>query len=619
MSEASAQAPGVVIATAGHVDHGKSTLVEALTGTNPDRLAEEQRRGLTIELGFATTTLADGTQLTLVDVPGHERFIATALAGAGSADACMFVVDAREGWRAQSREHLAIIDLLGIAHGVVALTHAALVTSAELADAAAAVRARLAGTSMHGAAIVPVDAPAGVGLDALRLELARVVAATSRRRDRGRPRVWIDRSFAVRGHGLVVTGTLVDGSLSVGDELELHHVGRARSRHSLTTGLRVRSLQRFGLDVATSGPGHRVAVGLASTERCEPHRGDVLCMPRRWHPATAFDATLVVLASHPAPLKAKGAFTMHVGTAAIGVRLRLLAGTDAIGAGEEGLVRLLADRALPLLPGDRYILREAGRGVTVGGGEILEVDPFRRVGAARPDRSVRRVVAERGWILAAELERRTGEATPATLGAWVIDADRLAADIAEMWARVEAAGGPGIDPATLDARQRLLVEHLRSGGGEGRALRIVDGRVRVVAPHAATDDGSGRPSVGLDRHQERILLAFRASLLAPPKPEEAGATITELRALERRGLMVEADGVWFSASAIPVAARALSAALADGASLEVGTARELLGGSRRTLVPLLGLLDRNGVTRRIGSLRVAGARLAAVCASAEAG
>src|SRR5262245_28818127 len=263
------------IGTAGHVDHGKSALITALTGTDPDRLAEEKARGMTIDLGFAWTRLPSGREVGFVDVPGHERFVHNMLAGVGGVDCALFVVDASEGWRPQSAEHLAILDLLGIATGVVALTKVDLVDEAARARMAEEVTARIAGTSLAGAAIVPTAAPSGIGLDELRIALDRVLDELPEPVDRGRPRLAVDRVFSVRGSGTVVTGTLTGGTLRSDLDAELLPTGRR---------VRVRALQSHGQPVASADPARRLAVNLAGVATEQVARGDVLVLRNSWAP-----------------------------------------------------------------------------------------------------------------------------------------------------------------------------------------------------------------------------------------------------------------------------------------------------------------------------------------------
>ena len=290
-----------VVGTAGHVDHGKSSLVLALTGTDPDRFAEEQRRGLTIDLGFAHAALPSGAVISLIDVPGHVRFLRNMLAGVGGIDACLFVVAATEGWKPQSEEHLRILQLLGLRDGVVALTKVDLVDDEWRELQTLEVLDRLAGTFLEGAPVVPVSAHTGEGLDRLCHELDLLLARTTDAIDRGRPRLWIDRSFAAKGSGTVVTGTLTDGSLHVDQRIDVLPAGRSA---------RIRSMQQHGAPIDVARPGSRVALNLGGVDHHEIGRGDAVVVAAQWRPTRRVDATLDVLAAarprRVAPRRAPG-------------------------------------------------------------------------------------------------------------------------------------------------------------------------------------------------------------------------------------------------------------------------------------------------------------------------
>lgn len=608
-----------VVATAGHVDHGKSTLVRALTGRDPDRLAEEKARGLTIDLGFAWTTLPSGRDVAFIDVPGHVRFIKNMLAGVGAVDACLFVVDTAEGWKPQSEEHLRILDLLGVSHGVVALTRAA--GSGPAGDAERTelvelrrleVEERVAGTVLEGSPIVAVDAPAGMGLDDLVRGLDTMLAATPEAADRGRPRLWIDRSFALRGTGTVVTGTLTGGQLLAGDRLEVVP-GPAPSFEP--RAVRVRGLQTQERPVEAIGPGRRVAVNVAGAGQGDrgavTHndlaRGAALVRPSQWAPATVFDATLVVLASAPASVgrNGRGAFQAHIGSGEHAVRLRVL-GKSELQPGASGCVRLRLATPLPLLPGDRYVLRDSGRSATVGGGVILDVAPVRRPSRATPDRSVDRVVAERGWVDVALLERLTGERRAASVGGcWVVSPEALAEAETTVRTAVEGAGRLGLDVSELGARDRaVLAELVRTGEA------VLDRGRAVAAVYAGTGGAAG----ALAGHP--YLRALEAAPFAPPDPTSSGVDRAELAHLVRSGLVVERDGHYFSTGALTRAAERMAALLADyPGGVTVAAVRTALGSSRKHVLPLLALLDATGVTRRVGDLRIAGPRMPAATGS----
>jgi selenocysteine-specific elongation factor len=574
-----------VVATAGHVDHGKSTLVLALTGMDPDRFTEEKVRGLTIDLGFAWTTLSSGRELAFVDVPGHVRFIKNMLAGVGAVDACLFVVAATEGWKPQSEEHLRILELLGATSGVVALTKVGLVDEEWRELARMELAEHLAGTFLADAEVVEVDAPAGTGVDQLRSALDDLLARTPTAEDRRRPRLWVDRSFAAKGSGTVVTGTLAGGSVAVEDELLL--VSTATS--TPLRKVRVRALQSHKSALQVAGPGRRLAVNLTGVHHEQVVRGDALVQPGQWEPSRTVDCSLAVLGSLGHEVSRRGAYHVYLGSGEHPVRLRVL-GSEALEPGATGLVRLHLPVALPLLPGDRFVLRESGRGETVGGGEVLDVDPVRPASRARPSRSVDRVVAERGWVEADRLERLTGERRQPSLGGrWVVSPAALAEAQDRVRAAVEGAGQLGLDVATLDERDRAVLEGLDG-------ITVAAGRARPAGDTA--DPLAGHPFVS----------ALEQSPFSPPAPE--GVDPAELRELARRGLAVQQDGVWFAPSALEEAARVVAGLLSSSPEgVTVAQVRDALGTTRKFILPILSRLDATGVTRRRGDLRIAGPRL----------
>ena len=571
-----------VVATAGHVDHGKSTLVQALTGMDPDRLAEEKERGLTIDLGFAWTTMLSGRTLGFVDVPGHVRFIKNMLAGVGAVDACLFVVAATEGWKPQSEEHLRILELLGVGHGLIALTKVGLVDDDARQLAALEVSERVAGTFLDHARVVEVDVVAGVGVDELRAALDDLLAATPTAGDRDRPRLWVDRVFAAKGSGTVVTGTLTGGSISVGDELTLV----PDDRH-----VRVRALQTHRQSTPKAEPGSRVAANLTGVHHDHVRRGDALVRAGQWEPTRLFDAELRVLAGLDHPVSRRGAYHLYVGSGEQPATLRLLgAGPTEVEPGGSASVRVHLPVEVPLVPGDRFVVRESGRAETVGGGEVLDVAPVLPARRAQPTRSVERVVAERGWVDAGLLERLMGEHQAPVLGRWVVADEALSAMVDELRRAIDAAGALGLDVATLDERQRA-------------ALDRVDGVV--------IDGGRARPAAAADPLARHPFVArLEAQLFSPPEP--GGVDRAELRELVRRGLVIERDGYYFAPDAVDEAARRVAGLLAtspDGVT--VAQVRDALGTTRKHALPLLAHLDATGVTRRRGDVRVAGPRLPA--------
>ena len=567
-----------VVATAGHVDHGKSTLVRALTGTDPDRLAEEKERGLTIDLGFASMPLPSGRQIAFIDVPGHVRFLKNMLAGVSGVDACVFVVDVTEGWKPQSEEHLRILQLLGLRHGLVTLTKADEADDDLVELARLDVAEHVAGTFLADAPIVATDAVTGTGIDALIGALDRLLAVTPTAADRARPRLWVDRAFAIRGSGTVVTGTLTGGRLAADDTVAVLPAGRS---------VRVRALQSLHRQCDRIGPGNRVAVNIVGAGHRDVARGDAVVRAEQWHATDRIDAELSVLASLDHPVTRRGAYVAYIGSGEHPVRLRVL-GPAAIEPGRTGLVRLHLPLRLPLCMGDRFILRESGRSETVGGGEVLDVEPVLPAARARPDRSVERVVAERGRIDAERLERLTGTARPPDLGRWAVAPEHLERTTRRLAEAVAAAGPLGLDLAGLDDFERAVID-------------TVDG--------IATSEGRAGPAGGGDPLADHpFVKAAGSAPFAPPAPSDVPND--ELSLLVRQGRLVESSGIHFAATAIDEAARVVARLLADQPEgVTVAEARDAWGTTRKYALALLARLDSTGVTRRRDDLRIAGPRL----------
>ncbi|MEI7619096.1 MAG: selenocysteine-specific translation elongation factor [Actinomycetota bacterium] len=575
-----------IVATAGHVDHGKSSLVLALTGTDPDRFAEEKRRGLTIDLGFAHAVLPSGEGISFIDVPGHIRFLRNMLAGVGGIDACLFVVAATEGWKPQSEEHLRILELLGARHGVIALTKVDLVDDEWRDIATLEVLDHVAGTFLADAAIIGVSAPTGAGLDQLRDALDTLVATTPQAIDRNRPRLWVDRVFAAKGSGTVVTGTLTDGSLHVDDRVS---VG---PRHN---DVRVRSIQSLGSTTEHIGAGNRVALNLSGVEHTDVHRGDAVVHPKQWRPTNRFDASLHVLERLEHEVSRRGAYVAYIGSGEFTVKLRVL-GDEAIQPGTNGLIRLHLPEALPLLPGDRFILRESGRNETVGGGEVLDIAPVLPASKARPNRDINRVIAERGWVTVDELELLTGERREATIGQWVVAVGAVDALRASVLERVSAAGPLGLDIASLDDRERAVL-------GTIDTVEIDNGRAREAE---VRDPLADHPFVA-------ALLAGRFT-----PPDATNVDKTELRLLIRSARVVERDGIYFHPQTIDDAAQAAAALLANNPDgFTVAQFRDVTGSTRKHALPLAAELDARGITRRREDLRIGGPRLPIVGSANE--
>jgi selenocysteine-specific elongation factor len=603
-----------VIATAGHVDHGKSTLVRALTGMEPDRWAEERRRGMTIDLGYAWMTLPAGDKLAFVDVPGHERFVPNMLAGLGPVPAVMFVVAADGGWMPQSAEHLAAVDALGVRHGLLVITRSDL---ADPAPATRQARAEIARTSLGAVEAISVSAVTGQGLDDLRAALIRLVDSLGQAApDRPAPvRLWIDRSFTIKGAGTVVTGTLPAGTVRNGQELALAPSGRT---------VRVRGLEALGEPADTVTGVARVALNLRGIPADLPARGMALIEPGRWTLTSELDVRVTPTAADPHP-KFPPDLLVHVGSARTPARVRVL-GADSLYA------RLRLKDPLPLHIGDRVILRDPGAaGLAIYGATVL--DPFppplarRGAGAAAvrelspwPDIPTAADLLRRHKLLRGQQLAAAGFADrPAPVaGDWLADPEHWAWLRAELPRAVAAFAAkdplaPGMPAeaarAALSLPSRDLVAALATGEVvlDGAYLRTFTKKAQEADETAAT--GAAQPAGQLPPRIAEAVQTVLDSLaddpFAAPDTERLRALGLDARALAaaaRVGLLLRiADLVVLAPGADKAAAKIL-------AGLEqpftTSQARQALRTSRRVAIPLLEYLDRARVTERLpGDLR----------------
>ena len=577
-----------VIATAGHVDHGKSTLVRLLTGMEPDRWAEERRRGLTIDLGFAWTDLPGAGEVAFVDVPGHERFVPNMLAGVGPVPAVLFVVAADEGWRAQSGEHLAALDALGVEHAVLA------VTRADLADPAAALadaRARIATTALGPVPAVAVSATSGAGLDQLRTELAALANRLPAPDPDADVRLWVDRSFTIRGAGTVVTGTLTAGTVRPGDELE---VGAGRT-------VRVRGVQALGTARPAVSGVARVAVNLRGGDHRELGRGDTLLAPSRWRHTATVDVEL----RNPAdPLPQR--LILHLGAAAVPVRIRPL------GTVHTGLARLALDRPLPLRVGDRGLLRDPGRHAIAAGIAVLDVHPpplTRRGAATRRGADLAAARAGGSAALAELAVRNGGLLTTTDLAAAGLPAAGSATGVGD-W-RADPVRWKELAAAAVPAWQRWRAANPVAAGMPAEALRralnLPD--PALLAPLVAA--AGLTLSAGLVRHGdsglpdrlERAIGTVERDLAVTPfaapeayRLDELGLGPKEIAAAARAGRLLRLTPQVVLLPGAPAAAAEILATLPQPFTLS--QARQALHTTRRVAVPLLEHLDRAGHTTR---------------------
>jgi selenocysteine-specific elongation factor len=626
----------VVVGTAGHIDHGKTSLVKALTGIDTDRLPEEKARGITIDLGFAFLEEPDGLTIEIVDVPGHERFVRNMLAGVGGIDLALLVIAADEGVMPQTREHLAICSLLHITTGVVALTKTDLVEADWLELVKDDVTGLVRHTFLEGAPILAVSAKTGAGLPELRAALRTLALAVPPRAADQLPRLPIDRVFTVKGFGTVITGTLMTGRVAVDERVEVYPRG---------VQAKVRGLQTHGQPVPEARAGQRTALNLQGIERAAITRGDVVGPPGALIPSVLVDGTLELLDDAPRPLKSRDRIRFHAGTSEVMARV-LLVDRAELAPGERTFARFRLEAPLVALPGDRFVVRSYSPIVTIGGGTLLDIDPprfkrkapallahltllaegapedvveehVRQVGGTGvrlallsgrvpfgPDRlrgllagiegNGRVVAVERDWFLHRESEERLRSQVQATLEQF-----HRANPLKPGMSREELRGRAGA------AEERIFAHVLTRLVAEGAVWSERD-KVRL-ASHA----------VQLSSEQQRVVDQVEADFLraeaAPPSPEEAlgragvqGDEEHELFQLlvEGKRLVRIKESLFFHARALETIQDKLVALLRERKDIGPGDIKDLLGISRKYAIPLLEYFDGRRVTMRVGERRV---------------
>ena len=617
----------MTVGTAGHVDHGKSTLVEALTSIFPDRLAEERERGLTIDLGFAWFTLPSGREVSVVDVPGHERFVSNMLAGVGGIDAVLLVIAADEGVMPQTREHLDIIDLLEIDIGVVALTKSDLVDDewAELVEED--VRDALAGSALAAAPIVPVSAQDRTGLDRLVETLDRLLARRRLRADGGGARIPIDRVFTMPGFGTVITGTLTGGPLHVGDQPSLYPGGAS---------VRVRGLQSHQTAIDSAQPGRRVAVNLGGTSPSQTRRGDVLAVEGAVFETRRIDARLRMLPSAPRALKPGEDVALHIGAASRTGRLRLLE-TDPVPPGGSGWVQWRLDAPIAARRGDRYVIRRLSPAATIGGGRVARalarhaprgdravLDALARAAAGDPATLVRDALTD-GLVTLAQLARRT-ELDNATTEQKLAD---LAAANEVRTLRSYVGSVQEIERLTSDLLSALREHHQSDPGamglrtsdlahsmdapadaiGELAAAAAARGLVRLEGPRIVLA-GHTVELTEAERHAApRLLARLDQGGSTPPSLSEAltstGGSRRLAAALAQDGrLVMLAPDIALSRGTFDTWLGAVHGLFDAGPTVTVREVRDALGTSRKFALALLEYLDSQAITRRVGDARL---------------
>jgi selenocysteine-specific elongation factor len=632
----------IIAGTAGHIDHGKTALVRALTGIDTDRLAEEKRRGISIDLGFAHLEPAPGIRVGLVDVPGHERFVKNMLAGAAGIDLVLLVIAADESVKPQTREHFDICRLLGITKGIVVLTKIDAVDPDLLELTRLEAEEFVKGSFLDGAPVVPVSSVTGEGLEALRQALTRVAETVPARDTSQHFRLPVDRAFSMRGFGTVVTGTLAAGSLLREDEVEIHPTGKVA---------RVRGLQVHGSAVEEARAGQRTAVNLAGVDAAELTRGMVLSRPSLLRPVQRLDVRLHLLPS-VSPLKHRAPVHFHAHTAEVEAEVRLLETADAVPPGAAAYARILLRDPILLLPGDRFVLRKFSPVITIGGGIVIDIDAPQRLKRSQArdrlvqldaaadqgdaTRGIELLVREsshgmsmtdlvaRTGLLPAQIEKAASTSdrllTLREPQFWLLDRDWLHAtqtlieDVLRSFHRDNPLA-PGMGKQELRSRlwpsatapafllDALLHEQDARGGSHGGA--IAEGELVRLRSHQVTLQQDEEQAI------EAILRAFEQAGLAAPAVDSvlqsSGVELKRARSLlqmllRKRVLIRINQDLVAPASALEQLRATLGAH--KGKHFEVSTFKDWTGLTRKYAIPILEYLDRERITRRVGDERV---------------
>jgi len=640
------------IGTAGHIDHGKSTLVKALTGIDPDRLAEEKERGMTIDLGFAWLKLPGGREVGIVDVPGHEGFIKNMLAGVGGIDAALLVVAADEGIMPQTREHLAILDLLGVRRGVVALTKADLVDEEWIELVREEVAEQLKPTTLASAEIIPVSAYTGEGLPELVAQFERIFDETEERQNIARPRLPIDRVFTMTGFGTVVTGTQLDGVFKTGQEVEVQPQG-------LKT--RIRSLQMHRRQIEVTTPGNRVAMNLANVSRNELERGNVVALPGQLQRTMLIDVRLQLLADAARPLGHNTQIDFYSGSQEVPAKVRLL-DVEELKPGKSALAQIRLRSPAVVARRDRFILRISSPSSTIGGGEVIDVHPRYHRRFQQPVLSALETI-ERGSpdeLVLSALDRRRETARSGVKSLHgligyelteIAKRSNLSQDVTLQTletllteGRVRKVGSLWFAQTVWEALKeesvRLVSEQhrqypLRSGlskeewrtrlnlppkmASEVFLVLQEEGQLAEVASTSGSSGGFIRipgfvPEFTTVQQQqvERLLRMFQESPFMPPGRSESEAVVggEVLASLIEQGRLVKlgsaTDTVLFLRESYEEAIGKLVVFLQEHQKMTAAEARDVLGTTRKYILPLLEHMDERHITRRVGDERIRG-------------
>ena len=617
-----------VIGTAGHVDHGKSTLVKAMTDIDPVRFPEEKAREMTIDLGFAWMTLPSGRDVSIVDVPGHERFIKNMLAGVGAIDLALLIVAADESVMPQTREHLAILDILQITRGLVVITKTDLVDEELIELVKAEVEDTLRGTSFEGCPMIGVSAYTGEGINDLKSNIDIILDETDVRKDLGRPRLPIDRCFTISGFGTVVTGTLIDGTLTVGQEIELAGSGQRA---------RVRGLQSHKTKVDATDPGVRLAVNLSGLSKNEVERGEILTIPGWLKPTRRLDARLRMVKNAPHPLKHNQGVTFHLFTSEASARIRLLDANGLV-AGQEGWVQILLEEPLPVVKGDFFVIRSSED--TLGGGQIVDPNPRRRYRRFDDDVVERMMTLDQGsgediiisvaeqWgpcdltalsqrcnLSREEVSYRVAELTEdghlISLGDFSNDGDAVVYS-AQGWAVIRSKITSalqlyhtqyplrqGVPTQEIRSRldlsqpvyQRALVKLVEEGVvvDERQSLRLPDHEISLTPK--------------MDQEASEYLDSLRKNPYSPPSDQKINPELLGVLVDQDKVVRV-GDGVIFDAAVYREMTGRIVQHLKDHGNITVAEARTMFNTSRKYILPLLEHMDQQQITRRTGDERI---------------
>jgi selenocysteine-specific elongation factor len=562
-----------VIATAGHVDHGKSSLIRAITGSDPDRLVEEQRRAMTIDLGFAHCATANGTVLSFIDVPGHTDFVRTMISGVSGVDIVMLVVDANEGWKPQTEEHLGIVEVLGVSRGVVVLTKSDKVDADLLQQRRDEIASRLSSSTVNWVDTIATSVNERTGIDELVTCIEGLISSQKTQQRTNRPRLFVDRVFSMKGSGTVVTGTLDGEPIDTTTSLLVARTGVVT---------RIREIQTHGSAVSMAEPGSRCAINLSGVEVADVRRGDALVRHGDWWMSTVIDARIDVLPAVQQSLTHRGSFTLHIGTHSQSATVRILQ-ADNIAPGHSGLVRIRFTQQIPLVPGDRFLLRDTGIGATVGGGVILDVDPRTRVKEAAPDGSDEQILKDRGWLTVEEARQLTGHDIAPAVGQWVATPQTVHDTVIALDERM--SHNQSVDISTLNDYERDVLVTLDG-------VHINNG----IAVRGEVDPLLGHPYVSL----------FLQAGVITPDTDNLDRNI--IRQLVQKKILFEHDNIAFHTDTLSSLRPVLQQLWSQHpGGFTMANLRDGLTITRKHALPLANCLDKIGLTKRQGDVRVAGA------------